>query len=367
MKRLTALFPVFLAFFAMAASEPALAQKQDLRGAGSTFAAAAYTSWGFIYAKEKTTTVVYKATGSGDGIRQILARDVDFGASDYALSQEELNRSGLLQFPTLVGAVVPVFNLPGVKSGQLRLTGPVLAAIFAGRITHWSDRDIVALNPGVPLPDMSIKRIVRSDDSGTTAVFTEYLGRADGAWAGSASSGMRVKWPKGVEGVKGNEGMASAVLSTVGSIGYASANQVFRSKLAYAQLQNKARKFVAPMDENINAAAKSATHGERLDLIDTNAPNAWPIVDATYILIERSPRNPERAREVLRFFYWAFLRGDAMASESGYVPLPATVQARVVASFREIRDPQGNQLDYMNSFLPRVAPLASRAASSNVF
>lgn len=328
----------------------AWAQKHELRGAGSTFAAAAYTSWAFRYAKERNTTVMYHASGSGDGVRQIVSRDVDFGATDHALGPEELKRAGLLQFPTLVGGVVPVFNLPSVKGGQLRLTGAVLAAIFAGRIANWAEPDIQALNPDVKLPNLRIKRIVRAEDSGTTASFGDYLSKVDQNWATRVGSGLRINWPGSVESIKGNEGVAAAVLATPGAIGYVSANQVARSHLAYALLQNRNRQFVAPTDEALAAAVKSsmAPRDEKLSFVDMPGPNVWPITDATYILIEQHPKSPERVRDVLRFFYWAFLRGDEMAAETGYVPLPSTVQARVVASFREVQDAQGRSLDFMS-------------------
>lgn len=352
MKIPSILFNTFL-LAAMTLPSLAHAQKEALSGAGSTFAAAAYTSWGLSYAKEKNTTVVYKATGSGDGIRQILAHNVDFGASDYAMSAAELKKNDLIQFPTLIGGIVPVINLPGIKAGQLKFTGPVLAGIFSGRITSWNDAEILALNPGLNLPNMLIKRIVRADDSGTTAGFSEYLSKVDANWASRFASGLRISWPKGTESANGNDGIANAVLATTGAISYVSINQAFRSKLTYVLLQNRNRQFVAPTDEALLAAAKSsvASRDDTPSFIDMAVPNAWPITDATYVLIERNPKKPERARDVLRFFYWAFLRGDAMATETGYVPLPAPVQARVVGSFRLVRDTHGNPLDFMRALL----------------
>jgi phosphate transport system substrate-binding protein len=294
-------------------SASALAQNDELHGAGSTFAAGAYTSWAFSYSKEKGIPIAYRPTGSGDGIKQIVARNVDFGASDYALSPEELKKNGLIQIPTLVGGVVPVLNVPGLRAGQLRLTGTVLAAIFSGRITRWNDRDIQALNGELKLPALPIICIVRSEASGTTAGFTEYLSKIDNDWATRVGTGLQVTWSKDFKSVKGNDAVAKVVNETSGAIGYVSANIV--------------------------------------GYIEMPGADAWPITDATYILLERNPKNPARATSMLRFIYWSFLRGDAMASETGYVPLPVTVQARAVGSLQQIHGPQDTPLDFMGNYL----------------
>lgn len=344
--------PIMMLCTLMTGSVLAQAQKPELRGAGSTFAAGAYTSWGFIYSKEKGVAVTYQATGSGDGIKQILAHTVDFGATDYALSPEELKKNDLIQIPTLVSGIVPVINLNGIKAGQLKLTGPVLAAIFSRRISNWNDREIQVLNPGIKLPDVPIRCIVRSDESGTTAGFTDYLSKTDADWAVRFGTGLRVGWPRGVLPAKGNDGMVSAISETAGAIGYVSANQAAQKKLVYPLLQNRSKNYVAPTEETLLAAVKSspvARDGEALSFIDMPAGNAWPITDATYVLIERTPKNPTRVAGVLRFFYWSFLRGDAMASEAGYVPLPAMVQARAVGNLRQVRDAQDIPLDFMSS------------------
>ena len=328
----------------------------ELRGAGSTFAASAYTSWGFSYTKEKGVALAYQATGSGDGIKQILARNVDFGASDYAMSPEELQKNGLVQFPTLISGVVPVLNVPGVKAGQMRMTGPVLAAIFSGKITNWNDREIQQLNPDLRLPSMPIKCIVRADGSGTTAGFTEYLGKVDPEWNNRIGSGLQVNWPKNFTTVKGNEGISSAILATSGAIGYVSANLVAKAQLVYPLLQNRSKSFVAPTNDALRAAVSASTltrEGEKLSYIDMPGTYVWPITDATYVLVERTPKNPVRASNVLRFFYWSFLRGDAMASETGYVPLPTMVQARAVASLRQIRDANDTPLNFMSHNLSK--------------
>lgn len=347
---------------AATATTPTHAEKQAIRGAGSTFAAAAYTSWGFGYTKEKGVPVVYQATGSGDGIKQIVAHSVDFGATDYPLPPSELKKNGLIQIPTLVGGVVPVINLPGIKAGQLKLTAAMLVGIFNGSIASWSDRDIQALNPELKLPKLPILRFVRAEDSGTTAGFTEYLSKVDADWASRFGSGLHVNWPKGFATVKGNDGMANAVKETPGAIGYVSANQIGRASLVYPLLQNRSKQFIAPTDDALVAAVKSnviAREGDRLSYVDMPGPGAWPITDATYILVERSPKNVANATSVLRFFYWSFLRGDAMASEGGYVPLPANVQARAVGELRQVRDAQDAPLDFMGqAWMSKLAQLS---------
>ncbi|MDY7573162.1 phosphate ABC transporter substrate-binding protein PstS [Actimicrobium sp. CCI2.3] len=351
MKNLLRLLVIILCMM-RTGSTMAQGQQAEVRGAGSTFAAGAYTSWGSIYSKEKGVTVNYRATSSGDGIKQILAHAVDFGATDFALSPADLKKNDLIQIPTLVSGVVPVLNLSGVKAGQLKLTGPLLAAIFSRRISNWNDREIQLLNPAIKLPDVPIRCIVRSDESGTTAGFTDYLSKADTDWALRFGTGLRVNWPAGVVPAKGNDGMATTVSETAGAIGYVAANQAAKKKLVYSLLQNRSKNYVAPTEETLLAAVKSSPaprDGEALNFVDMPASNAWPITDATYVLIERTPKNSARVAGVLRFFYWSFLRGDNMASETGYVPLPAMVQARAVGKLGQVRDAQGHPLDFMSS------------------
>lgn len=333
-----------------------------IQGVGSSFAAGAYTSWAFAYAKEKNIQIVYQATSSGDGIRQIQSRAVDFGASDIPLTSDELKKNDLIQFPTLVGGVVPVVNLPGVAAGSLKLTGPLLAAIYSGRIGSWNDREIQAVNPGLALPAIPIRRLARAEASGTTAGFTEYLSKSNSDWSKKIGAGLQVSWPKGVDTAKGNDGIVSSLQSTPGTIAYVPAFVAAQSRLSYALLQNASKNFVAPTDEALTAAVRSTVVGkdqDRISYIDAPGSSAWPITDATYIIVPRRPAKPEQTAKVLRFFYWSFLRGDGMASETGYVPLPATVQARSVASFRQIQDPQNNPLNFMS----RVSPLQPAQAS----
>jgi phosphate transport system substrate-binding protein len=343
----------------LAMALPAGAQEADIRGAGATFPAAVYTSWGFMYSKEKKIPFAYQPTGSGDGVKQIVARSVDFGASDVALPAEQLKKEGLLQFPTLVGGVVSVVNLPGVKAGELRLSGPVLAKIFSGQIASWNDNEIRALNPGVQLPKQAIKRLVRSDASGTTATFTDYLSRVSPDWQSKIGTGLTVKWPGSVESAQGNDKLAALLQATPGSIAYVSLNAARSQKLAFTQMQNRSGQFVLPTEESLAAAVSASALGksgdEAASLLDLPGSHTWPITDTTYIVVERRPKNPQRARRVLSFFYWVFLQGDAMATETGFVPLPGVVQARVVARFREIENLDGTPLDFLGGGFQQVA------------
>jgi len=340
-----------LALAVLAIALPARAQQNEIRGAGATFPAAVYTSWGFTYTKEKKIPFVYQPTGSGDGARQIIARSVDFGASDVALPAEQLRKEGLVQFPTLVGAVVPVVNVAGIKPGELKLSGPVLAKIFSGQIATWNDSEIRALNPGLQLPKQAIRRLARSESSGTTASFTDYLARVSPDWQSKVGSGLTVKWPGNVETAQGTDKLAALVQATPGSIGYVSLNVARSQKLAFTQLQNRSGHFVLPNEESLAAAVSASGLGksgdEAASLLDLPGARTWPITDTTYIVMERRPKNPERAKRALNFFYWVFLQGDAMATETGFVPLPGIVQARVVARFRQIENPDGTPVDFL--------------------
>ena len=336
---------------ALALALDASGQQVDIRGAGATFPAAVYTSWGLTYSREKKVPFVYQPTGSGDGIRQITARSVDFGASDIPLSAERLKKEGLVQFPTLVGGVVPVINLAGIKEGELKLSGPVLAKIFDGQIATWNDKEIKSLNPGLQLPKAAIKRLVRSDNSGTTATFTDYLSRVSADWSAKIGSGLAVKWPGTVDSAQGNDKLVALLQATPNSIAYVSFNSVRSKKLTFTQLQNRSGHFVPPSEASFVAAISASALGksgdETASLLDLPGARVWPITETTYIMMERRPKDPKRAKQVLNFFYWVFLQGDAMAAETGFVPLPSNVQARVVGGFHEIENPDGTPLDFL--------------------
>ncbi|MGH6828417.1 MAG: phosphate ABC transporter substrate-binding protein PstS [Rhizomicrobium sp.] len=304
----------------------------DISGAGATFPAPIYEKWAQAYKAGGGAELNYQAIGSGGGIRQIESKTVDFGASDKPLRQDDLEKNGLMQFPTVIGGVVPVVNLPGVTPGLLHLTGPVLAAIYQGAITRWSAPEIHALNPAVALPDLPISVVHRADGSGTTFLYTSYLGMVSPAWAQKVGASDGVAWPTG-QGGKGNDGVAAMVRQTAGSIGYVEYAYAAQSTLAYASMQNHDGRFIAPTAASFAAAAAAAdwSHapGFYLLLLDQPGANSWPITGATFILMDKRQSDPARAAGVLKFFDWAYRNGDRLAAGLGYVPLPAGVKTLV--------------------------------------
>lgn len=315
---------------------PALAA--DMTGTGATFPYPIYAKWAETYKAKTGVGLNYQSIGSGGGIRQITAKTVDFGASDAPLKPEQLDKEGLIQFPTVIGAVVPVVNLEGVDPRELKLTQEVLAGIYLGAITRWNDPAIAQLNPGLSLPSRTISVVHRSDGSGTTFIFTNYLSKVSAEWRQKVGEGTSVQWPVGVGG-KGNEGVASYVQRINGSIGYVEYAYALQNKLAYAQLRNRDGEYVLPTAENVQAAAAGAdwkgTPGFGVILTDQPGRRAWPITGATFILMHRQQAKPETAREVLKFFDWAYENGDAMASELHYVPMPDPVVAQIKTLWRE--------------------------------
>jgi phosphate transport system substrate-binding protein len=301
----------------------------DLSGAGATFPAPIYAKWAEAYKAQTGVGLNYQAIGSGGGIKQIKAKTVDFGASDKPLKPDDLQASGLYQFPTVVGGIVPVVNLPGVGPGQLKLTGPLLAAIFYGQITKWDDPNIVKLNPGVKLPPMPISVVHRSDGSGTTFLFTSFLSMKSPAWQQKVGASDSINWPVGLGG-KGNDGVSAFVKQTVGSIGYVEYAYAKQNNATYALVQNKAGKFPMPQEPAFAAAAAganwNAAPGNYLLLLDQPGAASWPITGATFILIYKNQDNPLQGNGVLKFFDWAYKNGDAMASSLAYVPLPLAVK-----------------------------------------
>jgi phosphate transport system substrate-binding protein len=308
------------------------AQAADLTGAGATFPAPVYAKWAEAYKAQTGVGLNYQAIGSGGGIKQIKAKTVDFGASDKPLKLEDLNASGLYQFPTVIGGVVPVMNLPGVKPGQVHLTGAVLAAIYLGEIKKWTDPQIAGLNRGVPLPNLPITVVHRSDGSGTSFLFTSYLSMKSAAWAGKVGASDAVEWPTGLGG-KGNDGVAAFVKQTIGAIGYVEYAYAKQNHATYALVQNRAGQFPAADAANFAAAAAGANWGRApgnyLLLLDQPGANAWPITGATFILIYKNPANAATGANVLKFFDWAYRSGDAAAASLDYVALPATVKELV--------------------------------------
>jgi phosphate transport system substrate-binding protein len=314
------------------ASAATSASAADISGAGATFPFPVYAKWAEAYYKETGNRMNYQSIGSSGGIRQIRARTVDFGATDAPLKAEDLQKGGFVQFPTVMGGVVPVFNVQGVNAGQLKLTGETLADIYAGRITKWNDAKIAQLNEGVKLPDSTITPIYRSDGSGTTSVFTTYLSNVSDPWKSGPGMGTSVQWPIG-QGGKGNEGVAALVKQVPNSIGYVEYAYAKQNNIPFAQLRNKNGKFVSPEAATFQAAAAdadwNAAPGYGIALTNQPGDQAWPITAPTFILVPKNPEKPEQVAEALKFFDWAFKNGDQMAVQLDYVPLPQNVKDMV--------------------------------------
>jgi len=315
---------------------------QEATGAGASFPAPLYAKWAADYHKATGVKINYQSVGSSAGVKQIDARTVDFGASDAPLTDEDLARKGLLQFPTVVGGVIPVVNIAGIKAGELKLSGAVLGDIYLGKITKWNDAAIAALNPGVKLPDASIAPVRRADGSGTTNAFTNYLSQVNPEWKAKVGEGTAVNWPTGAGG-KGNEGVAAFVGRLPNSIGYVEYAYVKQNKMAYVQLQNAAGKFVSPGDANFKAAAAGADWARSFYQVLNNKPGdaSWPITSATYILMHKNQDKPAQAATVLKFFEWAYQNGDATADALDYVPMPDSVKGLIYKAWGEIKDGAG--------------------------
>lgn len=306
----------------------------DFTGAGATFPAPIYAKWGSAYKNESGSALNYQAIGSGAGIAQIKARTVDFGATDDPMKPADLAQEALVQFPTVIGGIVVIVNLPGLANGQLKLSAPVIADIYQGKITRWDDPAVVALNPGVPLRPVPVTPVYRSDSSGTTAVFTKYMAKAATNW--TLGSGKTVSWPAG-SGGKGNDGVAGNVKNGVGTIGYVEYNYASANRLTMAQLQNASGQFVLPSPQSFTAAATqviwAAAPGAVADMLNLGGAGTWPIVSATYILVPLKPARAEQAARALDFFRWGLKNGGPMAQQLGYLPLP---QAAIDRSLGEM-------------------------------
>jgi phosphate transport system substrate-binding protein len=341
-------FARFLAPLALAATAltPA-AFAADITGAGATFPYPIYAKWADAYKKATGNGMNYQSIGSGGGIKQITASTVDFGASDMPLKPEDLQKNGLVQFPAIMGGVVPVVKIAGVQPGQVRFTGELLARIYLGKITKWSDPAIAQVNPGVKLPDQNITVVHRSDGSGTTFLWTNYLSKVSADFKSTVGEGTSVKFPAGVGG-KGNEGVASYVQKINGAIGYVEYAYAKQNKLAHGQVQNAAGKFVQPDDASFKAAAASANWKSvpGMGLVLTNQPGeqSWPITGASFILVHAKQEKPESGREVLKFFDWAFRSGAKMAEELDYVPMPDPVVKEIEVSWKAVTDASGKPL-----------------------
>ena len=309
----------------------------DISGAGATFPAPLYARWAQSYARLGGGRLNYQAIGSGGGIKQIKARTVDFGASDKPLKPAELQAAGLYQFPTVVGGVVPIVNLRGLRAGRLRLTGELLADMYLGKVTRWNDPRIVRLNPQLGMPNVPLTVVHRSDGSGTSFLFTSYLAAKNGEFAKRVGANDSVQWPTGLGG-KGNDGVAAFVKQTMGAIGYVEYAYAKQNNAAYALVANRANRFPAPVAANFGAAAASAqwaqAPGNYLLLIDQPGANTWPITGATFILLHRNQTERAKGQALLKFFDWAYTSGDAAATALDYVPLPPSVKAQMRQQWR---------------------------------
>lgn len=344
LQRIHFLAAVFVLGLLLAAPARAGEVKQ-INGAGATFPYPIYAAWAKAYEAETGVRLNYQSIGSGGGIKQIKSKTVDFGASDAPMKPSDLEKYGLVQWPQVMGGVVPVVNLPGLKPGGLRLDGRTLADIFLGRIRKWNDSAIAALNPGLDLPDMPITVVHRADGSGTTFIFTNYLAKVSDTWRKKVGGAKAVSWPAGIGG-KGNEGVASYVTRIKGGIGYVEYAYAVQNRMQYALMKNREGHFVAPTVESFQAAAADAdwAHAKGYYLILTDQPGAesWPITGASFILVYADAVKPERTRAVLKFFDWAFHHGQKMAIDLHYVPIPDKVVKMVERTWTErIRDPKG--------------------------
>ena len=333
----------WLALSVMAASVSLSVQAAEITGAGASFPAPIYAKWADAYQKATNNRVNYQSIGSGGGIKQITARTVDFGASDMPLKPEVLEKDGLVQFPTVIGGVVPVVNLADVKPGELKLTGPVLADIYMGKILKWNDKAIAELNPNIKLPEQDIGVVRRADGSGTTFIFSNYLSKVSADWKQKVGEGTAVQWPAGLGG-KGNEGVSAFVQRLPGSIGYVEYAYAKQNKLTHVLLKNAAGNFVAPDDQAFKAAAADAdwTKSAFAEILTEQAgKDAWPITGATFILMHKVEDKPEQAAEALKFFEWSYKNGGKMAEELDYVALPERLIKLISASWSQIKDSSG--------------------------
>ncbi len=330
-----------------AVSFASLALAQDVTGAGASFPAPLYSKWASDYNKATGVKINYQSVGSGAGLRQIEAKTVDFGASDAPLKDEDLAKKGLVQFPTVIGGVVPVVNIKGIAPGQLKLSGQVLGDIYLGKITNWNNAAIKALNPSLPLPDAAIAPVRRADGSGTSFIFTNYLSKVNPEWKTKVGEGTAVNWPVGAGG-KGNEGVAAFVSRLPNSIGYVEYAYVKQNKMTFAQLKNAAGTFVSPEDTAFKAAAVGADWAKSFYQILTEQPgkDAWPITGATFIIMQKAQDKPAQASAVLKFFEWAYKGGDKTADDLDYVPMPAAVKTAIEKSWADIKDTSGKAVAF---------------------
>lgn len=344
---------------------PALADEAEVSGTGATFPAKVYQQWAERYAADTGTKVSYAPRGSSFGVKQIAAGAVDFGATDVPMAEGDLQKKQLFQFPTLVGGVVPVVNLPGVAPQKLRLDADVLAAIFSGQVSRWNDKAVAALNPTLALPDLRIQRVVRADGSGTTEVFLSYLKQAAPTVAATIAGPANLpNWPGKVTAADGSGKLAATVKSTPGAIGYISSDYLARESLHGVQLRNRRGTWVAPSLESYGAAIQAVGLFRQslapTSMLDTDGVGAWPIVTATYVVVPRAPKDVDRAGRALNFFYRSFLLGDRAVAGTGFAPLPTATQARIVALLSTFRTSDGRLVPILGQTTETVRVVAAR-------
>ncbi len=340
-------FKFAAAGFVAAAFAHVPAFAQDVTGAGASFPAPLYAKWASDFNKATGVKINYQSVGSGAGIKQIEAKTVDFGASDMPLTDDELKTKGLMQFPTVIGGVIPVVNIPGIKPGELKLNGQVLGDIYLGKITKWNDPAIKALNGPLALPDAAIAPVRRADGSGTSFLFTNYLSKVNAEWKSKVGEGTAVNWPTGAGG-KGNEGVAAFVNRLPNSIGYVEYAYVKQNKMVYAQMQNAAGGYVSPDDTAFKAAAAGADWNKTFFQVLTNqaGKDAWPITGATFILMHKTQDKPANATTVLKFFDWAYKSGDKTADDLDYVPMPDAVKSTIAKAWGDVKDASGKAVAF---------------------
>ena len=345
----------FMSYAAAATLAAALSitttQAADISGAGATFPYPIYAKWADAYKKETGNGLNYQSIGSGGGIKQIEASTVTFGATDKPLGEDELDKNGLIQFPMIIGGIVPVLNIEGIKPGELVIDGSILADIFLGKITKWDDPAIAKLNPKAKLPSTAIAVVHRSDGSGTSFIFTTYLSQSNADWKSKVGADAAVEWPTGI-GAKGNEGVANNVAQTKGAIGYVEYAYAKQNKLTFADMVNKDGKSVAPETKSFQAAAANAdwksVPGYGVILTSQPGAESWPITAASFILMHTVPQDAASSAEALKFFDWAYKNGAKMAEELDYIPMPDNVVELSRGEWAKIKDSAGKPVFAMN-------------------
>lgn len=326
------------------------ATAETIAGAGSSAAFPVYSNWAQLYARERGVQLHYEPVGSSAGVKKITARETDFGASDVVPKAEELAKGNLVVIPTVITGVVPIYNLPRLGNGQIVLTGDVLARIFMGEVTRWDAKEIRELNPNLALPAMPILPVVRSDGSGTTYNFSGYLSKVSPAWRSRLGTATSLKWPQNFAAEKGSQGVVDKVAATVGTIGYVDYNYVVDNHLSHAQMKNAEGMVVAPGPETFAAALKVSSWQKQGDfnqtLTNQTGKQSWPITMGTFVLLPRVASDPDKAAQVIRFFTWAFMRGDGLANRLHFVRLPDAVQGKAFRALTEVVDREGKSIGY---------------------